>query len=403
MGRRVACFAMSTAQKFHALKQVVSELVDAGAEVRFWTDAKFRPEVEAVGASFADLFDPVSLDEVDDVSRPIPSRYVTFAAERGAAIAEQVAIWGAEVVVYDSFTIIGEVVARRLGIPWVPVFSPHLIDSSVFRERVAKDPRVATDPRCAAAVEHLRDEFGVTNASRFSYFAQPSPWLNVACEPEAWVDAEETRLYRPLASFGKLSADALVARRRARRANARPQIYVAFGTVIWWYWSSQAAAALEVIAEAAKVVGADLVIGLGGGTLPVTTRERLKISGVVIHDFADQRQELAAADLFITHCGSTSAHEAVALTVPMLSVPFSGDQPDVAALCEKFGLALPLINATARDEELDLQHVIETIGKALSGRDAMLEALSRARTWELTALAQRPAIARRILALPDSS
>lgn len=399
MGRRVAVFAMSTAQKFNALKQVVEDLVKAGAEVRFWTDAVFREPVEAMGASFADLFDAVALADVDDASRPVPSRYVTFAAARAGAVATAAGEWGAELVIYDSFTVLGEAVGRRLGVPWVPVFSLHLVDSATLRREVAADPRVMTDPRCAAAVATLQRDFDMPEAMRFSYFADPSPWLNVVCEPEEWIDAPELRRYQPLACFGKLPAAAFARQPPARAADRRPRIYAAFGTVIWWYWSSQAAAALEVIATAARSIGAELVIGLGGGTLPEATRQRLVDGGAIVHDFANQMEELSRADVFITHHGSSSSHEAIAAMVPMLSFPFSGDQPFVAKRCQALGLALPLIEGRAREEALEAGRVRAAIKQVLAQRTEMRAALARARDWEVEALARRPAIARRILEL----
>ncbi|HVY51248.1 MAG TPA: hypothetical protein VHA07_06750, partial [Devosia sp.] len=245
MPRRVAMFAMSTAQKFNALRQVAEALLASGARVRFWTDARFGGEVEAMGASFVDLFDPLALEAVDDASRPVPSRYVTFAAARGAEVAAAAKAWGAELVVYDSFTVIGEAVARRIGVPWVPVISMHLIAGASMRQALSSDPRVMTDARCAAAVETLRREFGMSGATAFSYFADPSPWLNIACEPEEWIEAAERERHAPLACFGKLPAEALARPRRERPAAGPVRLYAAFGTGIWWYWAAQAAAALE--------------------------------------------------------------------------------------------------------------------------------------------------------------
>ncbi len=392
---------MSTAQKFHALRQVVRELVRRGAEVRFWTDNKFRRDVEADGATFVDLFDPITLDAADDASRPVPSRYITFAALRAGDVAASAKAWGAELVVFDSFTVLGEAVARRLEIPWVPVSSAHLVDSEILRKRLADDPRVMTDPRCLAAVSTLQNDFMMTNVTRFSQFFDPSPWLNVVCEPEEWVGPHERARYQPLACFGKLSSEALEVPFQARTGNSPLRIYASFGTVIWWYWAAQAAAAFEVIAEAARELGAELIIGLGGGHLPNGSRERLVAAGATVHDFADQPKELARSDIFITHHGSTSSHEAIAARVPMLSFPFSGDQPDVARVCQRLGFALPLIDGLAREEigPLDVSRVTSALKEVVSRRKEMLAAIEQARVWEFTALSRRPEVAQRILSI----
>ena len=402
MSTRVACFAMSAPSHFRPTLAVAKELVRAGATVRFWTDRQFCAEVEAAGAEFADLFSPVPLAEIDDTSIPVPSRWVTFAAAQGERVAAEALAWGAAVVVYDSFALVGEVVGRRLDLPWVPVFSMHLIDAATMRSRTAAEPRVRTDPRCLDAVDALGREFGIADASPFRYFADPSPWLNVMCEPEEWLDPPDRQRYQPLACFGNLPSSALAAAPVAHDAVTPPRLYAAFGTVVWWYWPKQAAAAFEVIAEAAQEIGAHLVIGLGGGAVPDGTKERLLARGAIVHDFADQPAELQSADIFITHHGASSAHEAIAAMVPMLSFPFSSDQPAIAKRCQEIGVALPLIEGWGRDEVLTLPGLRQKINEALSLRPQMLDALHRARSWEVSTLAGRPEVARRIVGLAEA-
>jgi UDP:flavonoid glycosyltransferase YjiC (YdhE family) len=403
MGRRIALAAMSMPQKFRSLHQVGIELVAAGAELRVWTDSRFKQEVEAMGAQFADIFDPLPLAAIDDASLPVPSRYVTFAAARATALSEAVGEWGAEVIVYDSFTVIGVAVGRRLGIPWVPVFSGHLIDGAAMRREVAGEPRVNTDPRCAAAIAQLADEFGMAGVTPFSYFAEPSPWLNVACEPREWLDDAALERYQPLACFGKLPASLLPTLPANARSSALLRIYAAFGTVVWWYWSREASAVLEAVAEAAGDLGAEVVMGLGGGSLPAGARERLEGLGAVVRDFADQTVELARADLFITHAGASSVHEAIAAAVPMLVLPFSADQPTIAARCKSFGIATSLANDWAPHRKLGAGTVRSGIEGALSQRHEMAGALRRAREWELSAANGRAEVARRIIELDGSS
>ena len=76
---RIACFAMSDANHFASFGELVAQLVQQGADVRVWTDPAFRPQVEAAGAAFSNLFDGRPLDAVDNASRPFPVRHVTFA------------------------------------------------------------------------------------------------------------------------------------------------------------------------------------------------------------------------------------------------------------------------------------------------------------------------------------
>ena len=63
----------------------------------------------------------------------------------------------------------------------------------------------------------------------------------------------------------------------------------------------------------------------------------------------DQWAVLGETDLFVTHHGLNSTHEAIFNRVPMLSYPFFWDQPGLAAKCQAFGIARPDL----RDEFLD--------------------------------------------------
>jgi len=63
---------------------------------------------------------------------------------------------------------------------------------------------------------------------------------------------------------------------------------------------------------------------------------------VRVVEYADQWEALRESDVFITHHGLNSTHEAVFNRVPMISYPFFGDQPALAAKCRRFGSAVPL-------------------------------------------------------------
>lgn len=57
---------------------------------------------------------------------------------------------------------------------------------------------------------------------------------------------------------------------------------------------------------------------------------------------ADQQETLSRADVFVTHGGSNSLHEAVLLRVPMVVVPFFGDQMLVGRRVRELGIGITL-------------------------------------------------------------
>ncbi|MEO6394735.1 MAG: glycosyltransferase [Devosia sp.] len=401
MSVRIAAFTMSDPNHFSGLHSVTAELLGAGAEVKVWTHTRFQTQLEAIGAGFADIFRDRPLDAVDDTSRPLPSRFVTFAAVHARAIIAEVASCRPDLVLYDGFALIGRLVAEALDVPAIIVTSGHAIDARMFRERLAEDPRVHTDARCLAAVERLKSEFNIADASPFSYVADPSPWLNVHIEPEQWLTEDEKRRLGPMAYFGSLSGAAMAKPSRASRGGAAPRLYVSFGTIVWRYWTAEALSALAAIAEGiGRVPGAGAVITLGGADVPQDVVASLARPGVSVVPFADQWATLSTSDIFITHQGIGSTHEAVALGVPMLSYPFFWDQPALAARAQEFGLALPLLaGRVGPDNALTADAVEAGIAAIEAKRLSMEPAFAEARRWEEGAVANRPAIALRIIAL----
>ena len=63
-----------------------------------------------------DLFERYSLDDADGESLPVPCRFVTFAARYAEPVRRELERLGPSLVVYDTFAVIGRVVARSLSL-----------------------------------------------------------------------------------------------------------------------------------------------------------------------------------------------------------------------------------------------------------------------------------------------
>jgi UDP:flavonoid glycosyltransferase YjiC (YdhE family) len=61
-----------------------------------------------------------------------------------------------------------------------------------------------------------------------------------------------------------------------------------------------------------------------------------------VRDRVDQQRVLSAVDVFVTHGGSNSFHEAVLLRVPVVVVPFFGDQVLIGQRAEELGVGIGL-------------------------------------------------------------
>ena len=120
-------------------------------------------------------------------------------------------------------------------------------------------------------------------------------------------------------------------------------VYVGVGTAYWMIDPALAVHTLTVLADALSGrPDTQTVISLGGSPvadelIPILTRPNVEVRG-----FVDQQAALASADVFVSHNGLNSTHEAVYHLVPMISIPQFGDQHGMARTVTDLGLAIPL-------------------------------------------------------------
>ena len=397
----IAVFCMPEHGHFMQLRALIAGLVQSGFAVQVFTHRRYGPDVERMGARLVDLFTQLPLERADNESVPIPCRYVSFAAVYAEAVLEALKAIGPALVVGESFSVIGRLAARRLGIPYVNVLSGHNLDPALYLPALRTDPRVAISERCHRAVEILRERYGMPDASPFSYIAGPSPDLNVCCEPSAFLTAEERRNFEPLVFYGCIPSP--------ENQNEPPhepapspfggpggfRIYACLGTVAFRYFADVATRVLEAVSAClAGMPEARALISLGGAKVEDGVLRRLRRPNVDVVDYADQWTALGEADLFLTHHGLNSTHEAVFRRVPMLSYPIFTDQPALAERCRQLGIAVPLAGTLRGPVDADdVRAALETLARK---RDSIMASLEQARAWELEVMAQRPAVLARI-------
>src|SRR5207253_6574839 len=247
------------------------------------------------------------------------------------------------------------------------------------------------------AVSVLRERYGMDDASPFSYVSGLSPFLNVYCEPPQYLDAEERRVFEPVAFFGSLPPLEELVRHGERDGpsvfggeSQTLNVYVSFGTVAWRYYRDEAIDALRALSKSlAAKPDVRAVISLGRADLPPDVVQDLARPTVAVRPYLDQWQALGEAQVFVTHHGMTSTHEAVFHLVPMISYPFFWDQPSLANKCEELGVSVPLTTAPlAPVSEEDVDAALDTLTKR---RQDMCARLTAAREWELQVVAERDA------------
>lgn len=404
-GRVAAVICMPEFGHFQGLRSIIQHLAGSGFRVVALTHSDYATQVKEAGGEFLDLFSLASVNSADASSIPIPCRYVSYAACFADLVASELKKINASLVVADAFAVVGAVAARELQIPYVTVCVGHNMNPRRhLRLLQSDDRRLSISDSCHQAVEVLRNKYGIKNASVFSFVTTLSPFLNICCEPEQFLTPTDRSVFEPAAFFGSVyqSTDQLAATQQTRYFDARTptgiNVYVSFGTVVWRYFGQQAIDAVNAIAYAvAKRPRTKAVISLGGSILPPDLLAFRNEPSVMLHDFVDQHHALTESDIFVTHHGLNSTHEAIFNKVPMLSNPFFADQPALAAKCQELGVALPISRSSL--ERLRPEQVRLAIDRFCDCRDQIAARLETAHNWELDVIRNRPEVVKQVAQL----
>jgi MGT family glycosyltransferase len=390
----IVFFCTPEAGHFQAIRPLIARIAARGMAAYVFTHRDFEAATARCGGRFVNLFDKYPIDEADRSSNPIPCRYVSFAGHYANEVIADVRAIDPSLIIYETFSVIGPVAAQALDIPYVNVCVNHNPNPARCLKALAQDKRVAVSDQCLRAVERLRTEFCQEAASPFSYVSSLSPYLNVYCEPPQFLPDEDRSAFEPLAFFGCLldppATNALAEAAGGYFQNVPDalRVYVSFGTVIWRYFAEEARGALQAISQTcAEMEHVRACISLGGAVGLEHLLSSLANDHVQIHRFVDQISMLQQADVFVTHHGLNSTHEAIFQGVPMLSYPFFSDQPALARKCHELGLALPLCN-TPR-EPLTAGDVKAALTKARQQTSTLKENLARAYDWEMETIRAR--------------
>jgi len=390
---------------FHRLQSLISDLTSSGIAVSVFTHSRFEPQVRRAGGVFFDLFSKYPLEGADSESLPVPCRFVSFAAKYAREVCRDVERTRPALVIHDSFAVIGQVVAKLLGIPRVNVCAGHNVDPARFLALLKEDPRVKLSEVCLHAAKELRESYGMTDASPFSYVSSLSPDLNIYCEPPEFLEESERKVFEPVVFYGSLPSLQEIQRGgredrpwfRAGSPRMR-RVYASFGTVVWRYYADTALCALtSLVAALARMENVQAVISLGGTKLRDEALAALLRPNVTVESYVDQWSVLQEADTFFTHHGMNSTHEAIFRRVPMVSYPFFWDQPALAKKCRQFGLATPLTDSLRGAVSEHDVHAAMT--RLADEREPIQAALSRAYEWEKAVIGSRTSALKRVVDL----
>jgi len=367
-------------------------VVDSTESALFWGD---------VGASVVDLFADGTIEDADPWTIPWAARRITFAAMFGKQLARRLAPLRPSLIVHDQFAVVGWVVANELNLPRVTLCGRSAFCTEREWAPIAQRGLLHIADECHRAVDTLRS-WGMPNASPFSFVTLHSDDLNVYAEPAQYLNEAERAMLDPVVCSGSVNLDGRTPPNPAlifpvptpAPTRQMTRLYVAFGTVMLQYWADEAIGIIRSVAEATEAnPQLTALVSLGGADLAGKVSD-LASSRFRVVDFVDQWQVLTEADVFLTHHGMKSTHEAIYHGVPMIGCPFHADQPQVSARCAEMGMSVPLVDDW--DYERSADDVLAALAAVEDQRLEMADRFAEARQWELVAIAARPAIVRRM-------
>ncbi|HEX6967415.1 MAG TPA: glycosyltransferase [Micromonosporaceae bacterium] len=300
-----------------------------------------------------------------------------------------------DLIIYDFCAVEGHFTARCTGVPcWssIPGFMGPLTDRD-YLDACLSSP---TNRRAINAIEHRygigvpRYEVEVISNSLHIPAELNLLWSYPAVTPANFLTGRKAARYR----FTGYLSDG---HSRPARRLGKPLIYLSFGTEVMdnlWHGDpitrEGVRKCVSALAELWQPGYAEVVFPTLGRTVLPSYPPNWSVP-----EYVDQQWALSKADVFVTHGGSNSFHEALLSRVPMVVTPFFGDQPSVAERVEQLGVGVNLnagaqVDRTSPRQFLD-RNYIEAIAGAvdrLLTDDTYRESLDGLRLDALPALTE---------------
>jgi MGT family glycosyltransferase len=333
-------------------------LVAGGHEVVYTLTAEWRARLEAIGCSYrntgATEDGPFTTADANP-GKPFHQQLLPTTAEVLPRLVEEARRIRPDVIVYDSCAPWGFAVAEILGCPAV-----CSVSTLVFI-----DPLCALDDRSRDALAELETRWGVDLGARELGFFYAAENLVYSCEelnPMRAPAPERFHFVGPL--FGATDAARELAEQGLERFadRSRPRarrVYVSMGTVAGGATGLEPSFFAPFIEAFGGRDDYEVLVSVGSKVQP----ESLGVlpANVTVRQSVPQIAVLERTDVFVTHAGANSMHEALFHGVPLVCVPHFGDQPANArrVAAAGVGIELPLAELSSARVASDVMRVLD--------------------------------------------
>lgn len=342
---KAAFFCIPAHGHTNPMLPVAAELVRRNNRVRFYSFNEFEEKIRAAGAEFVscDGFLPAlskreeaGLKSVSTTEMTVQDIRITLAMD--GFLDGEFESFRPDVVFTDSVCFWGKLSALKHGVP--AVVSTSTFAFNRFSSRYMKP----------SLRESLDMVFGLPKISRelkklepYGYHVKNLLSLIQSDNDTASV-VYTSRRFQPFAeSFSDCYAfvgPSVFSKTLPNKEKSRPLVYISLGTVV-----NDRPDFYKKCAEALKNERVDVLISCGRAIKPESLGKLPE--NVRVEPYVDQPEVLAAADVFLTHCGMNSVSESLYMAAPMVLYPQTSEQRAVARRAAEIGAGALLKDGSA--------------------------------------------------------
>lgn len=328
---------------------VVTELVNRGHQVWYYSFREFQEKIEGAGAVYiaCDEFLPkASQKELDRKVGKDFASLIEMAADTTIALNEKVCKELRDIqpdcIVSDSICIWGKLFAKKLGIAYIcstTTFAFNQHTAKLMKQSLREVWRMIRGmPRINKKIQILKEHgFKVENfVSLIQNDNETDTIVYTSKEFQPMADTFSDRY----AFIGPSIRQALLPAQKNK--NNRKIVYISLGTVLNQnqdFYHNCIKAFANTDHEVVMSVGSKTEIS-SLGTIP---------ENFTVKDSVDQIAVLQSAYVFITHCGMNSVNESLYFGVPMVLFPQHGEQRTVANRVAELGAGIMLKGKKEKD------------------------------------------------------
>ncbi|WP_078577566.1 macrolide family glycosyltransferase [Salipaludibacillus agaradhaerens] len=337
---------------------VVSELVDRGHEVRYYSFIEFREKIESCGAKFipCDTFLPsIPQQELERKVGKDFAALIEMIADTTVALEKEISAelrdYQPDCIVSDSLALWGKLLAQKLEIPYICSTT-----SFAFNQYTAKlmKPGVKEIWRTIIGIRRINKKIKMLRTHGYEVDNMLSIIQN---DNETDTIVFTSKDFQPMAeTFSNRYAFVGPSIRKSSRVfetvTNKKLIYISLGTVL-----NQHVHFYQNCIKAFTDSNYDVIMSVGEktniaslGTIP---------SNFTIQHHVDQIAVLQRADVFMTHSGMNSVNESLYSGVPMVLYPLHSEQRLVADRVVELGAGIKL-------KGYHVKHLTKTVEEVLT-------------------------------------